>query len=120
MLEHLIDRHDSDGVLAERNRELLAQVFAAKRVDRSLLRIVDKYREFHRTSYDSVVATLKAGFTPKDFDFYVDFEFKSRILQKVIEVLFGEAVRRMVGAFESRAEQLYGPRTPDPAGKPAV
>lgn len=41
-------------------------------------------------------------------DFYVDFEFKSRILQKAIELLFGEAVRRMVGAFEKRAVALYG------------
>ena len=41
-------------------------------------------------------------------DFYVDFEFKSRILQKMIEMLFSEAVRRMVNAFEQRAAQLYG------------
>ena len=41
-------------------------------------------------------------------DFYVDFEFHSRILQKVIETLFEEAVRRMVGAFEGRARALYG------------
>ena len=41
-------------------------------------------------------------------DFYVDFEFKSRILQRVIEMLFGEAVRRMVDAFEKRAAHLYG------------
>ena len=42
-------------------------------------------------------------------DFYVDFEFKSRFLEMVIEILFGEAVRRMVHAFEQRAAQLYGP-----------
>ena len=47
-------------------------------------------------------------------DFFVDFEFKSRILQKVIEMLFGEAVRRMVAAFETRAQQLYGKPRPDP------
>ncbi|WP_193180567.1 type II toxin-antitoxin system RatA family toxin [Nisaea sediminum] len=41
-------------------------------------------------------------------DFYVDFEFKSRVLQKIIEVFFNEAVRRMVTAFESRAHDLYG------------
>jgi coenzyme Q-binding protein COQ10 len=41
-------------------------------------------------------------------DFYVDFEFKSRIMQRLIEVLFGEAVRRMVRAFEQRAAHLYG------------
>ena len=43
-------------------------------------------------------------------DFYVDFEFRSRLLQKVVAVLFEEAVRRMVGAFETRARALYGPR----------
>ncbi len=41
-------------------------------------------------------------------DFYVDFEFKSRILQRLIGALFGEAVRRMVRAFEQRAAKLYG------------
>ncbi|HEY1259520.1 MAG TPA: type II toxin-antitoxin system RatA family toxin [Stellaceae bacterium] len=41
-------------------------------------------------------------------DFFVDFEFKSRLMQRVIEMLFGEAVRRMVGAFEKRAAELYG------------
>jgi coenzyme Q-binding protein COQ10 len=44
-----------------------------------------------------------------EIDFFVDFEFKNRMLQKVIEVLFNEAVRRMVAAFEARAKQLYGP-----------
>jgi len=45
-------------------------------------------------------------------DFFVDFEFRSRVLQRVIGLLFGEAVRRMVAAFEGRARQLYG----SPAG----
>jgi coenzyme Q-binding protein COQ10 len=44
-------------------------------------------------------------------DFYVDFEFKSRILQNLIGLLFNEAVRRMVAAFESRAHQIYGEPT---------
>ena len=51
-------------------------------------------------------------------DFFVDFEFKSRLLQRVIEVLFGEAVRRMVAAFEKRAQALYG--KPSAAGEPAA
>ena len=49
-------------------------------------------------------------------DFHVDFEFKNRMLQKIITVLFNEAVRRMVAAFESRARQLYGAAS----GKPAT
>ena len=52
-------------------------------------------------------------------DFFVDFEFRSKILQRVIEVLFGEAVKRMVAAFEERAHQLYGKPEPHPAAKPA-
>jgi len=41
-------------------------------------------------------------------DFYVDFEFRNRMLQNLIGLLFNEAVRRMVAAFESRAAELYG------------
>jgi len=41
-------------------------------------------------------------------EFYIDFEFRSRMLRLVMEPLFHEAVRRMVSAFESRAAQLYG------------
>ena len=44
-------------------------------------------------------------------NFYVDFEFRSKILQNLIGLLFNEAVRRMVGAFEARARQLYGSGT---------
>lgn len=43
-----------------------------------------------------------------EIDFFVDFEFRSRLLQKMIEFLFEEAVRRMVAAFEARAQDLYG------------
>jgi coenzyme Q-binding protein COQ10 len=43
-----------------------------------------------------------------EVDFFVDFEFKSKILQTIIGVVFGEAMQRIVGAFESRANALYG------------
>ena len=41
-------------------------------------------------------------------DFYIDFEFRSRLMQRAVEFVFNEAVRRMVDAFEKRAKQLYG------------
>ena len=44
-----------------------------------------------------------------EIDFFVDFEFRSRILQKIVGALFHEAVSRMVAAFERRATALYGP-----------
>jgi coenzyme Q-binding protein COQ10 len=45
-----------------------------------------------------------------EVDFFVDFEFRSAILQKVIGLVFHEAMQRVVRAFERRAEVLYGPR----------
>lgn len=42
-----------------------------------------------------------------EVDFFVDFEFKSRTLQAIIGVVFGEAMRRIVRAFEDRAKVLY-------------
>jgi coenzyme Q-binding protein COQ10 len=41
--------------------------------------------------------------------FFVDFEFRSRLLQAAIGVVFNEAVRRMVNAFLRRARDVYGP-----------
>lgn len=42
-----------------------------------------------------------------EVDFSLEFDFRSRLLQKTVQVLFAEAVKRMVSAFESRARQLY-------------
>ena len=40
--------------------------------------------------------------------FHVDFEFRNRILQGIIGVVFNEAMLRVVKAFQKRAEALYG------------
>jgi len=45
-----------------------------------------------------------------EVDFFVDFEFKSMVLQKLIGVVFNEAMQRIVRAFEQRAAALYGPQ----------
>ena len=40
--------------------------------------------------------------------FSVDFAFKSRIFEALAGQMFDRALRRMTGAFEQRAQQLYG------------
>ena len=40
-------------------------------------------------------------------DFHVDFEFRNLILQRIIGVVFNEAMTRVVRAFERRAAVLY-------------
>lgn len=50
------------------------------------------------------------GETRCEVDFFVDFEFRSGILQRLIGVVFNEAMQRIVRAFERRAHDLYGAR----------
>ena len=62
-------------------------------------RYLDNHWHFHPVSE-----------TECEVDFFVDFEFRSRTLQAVIGVVFNEAMRRIVRAFEQRAAVLYGKR----------
>jgi coenzyme Q-binding protein COQ10 len=41
-------------------------------------------------------------------DFCVDFAFRNRIFQALAGQMFDAALRRMIGAFEARADALYG------------
>ena len=43
-----------------------------------------------------------------DVHFFVDFEFKNRLLQSAAGMFFYEAMQRIVRAFERRAAELYG------------
>lgn len=47
-----------------------------------------------------------------EIDFFVDFEFRSRVLQMAIGAVFNEAVKRMIAAFEARAHALHGSAKP--------
>jgi len=57
---------------------------------------------------------LESQWNFKDVDggcevsFYVDFEFKNRLLQGAAGMFFNEAMQRVVRAFERRASELYG------------
>jgi coenzyme Q-binding protein COQ10 len=57
--------------------------------------------------------TNRWRFTPHaqggtQIDFFLDFKFRSRLLEKLIGSLFTKATAKMVGAFSSRADALYG------------
>jgi coenzyme Q-binding protein COQ10 len=41
-------------------------------------------------------------------DFTVDFAFKNRIFEAIAGQMFDSALRKMIGAFEARADALYG------------
>jgi coenzyme Q-binding protein COQ10 len=41
-------------------------------------------------------------------DFVVDFSFKNRLFEMIAGQVFDSALRKMIGAFEVRAAELYG------------
>lgn len=43
-----------------------------------------------------------------EVEFFVDFEFRNAVLQKLIGVVFNQAMMRVVRAFDTRAAELYG------------
>ena len=43
-------------------------------------------------------------------EFYIDFEFKSKLLATLLTANFAHAVERLMGCFEDRARILYGQR----------
>jgi len=46
-------------------------------------------------------------------DFSVDFAFKNRVFEMLAGQMFDRALRKMIGAFETRAAALYGASSPD-------
>jgi coenzyme Q-binding protein COQ10 len=47
-----------------------------------------------------------------EVDFCVDFAFRNRIFEALAGQMFDRALRRMIGAFEERADVLYGAKAP--------
>jgi coenzyme Q-binding protein COQ10 len=43
-----------------------------------------------------------------ELTFEIDFEFKSRLLERLLAANFHRAVNRLVGCFEDRAKALFG------------
>ncbi len=46
-----------------------------------------------------------------DVHFCVDFAFRNRLFEALAGQMFDRALRRMIGAFETRADALYGDST---------
>ena len=47
-----------------------------------------------------------------DVEFFISYEFKSRMLAMLMGAMFDTAFSRFAAAFEKRADQVYGKRPP--------
>ena len=43
-----------------------------------------------------------------EVDFFIDFEFRSKLLDKLLQQHFDRAAFRLISCFEARAQALYG------------
>ena len=50
-------------------------------------------------------------------DFFIDYEFRSRMLGMLMGAMFDTAFRRFAEAFEERADEVYGRAASRPAGQ---
>ena len=85
-------------------RETFASRVTLTRPDRIDVEYVDGPFRFLKNHWRFIAE----GPSSTTIDFFIDFEFRSKLLAVAIGPLFDEAVRRMVGAFEKRADALYG------------
>lgn len=60
-------------ISSEKNMEILSEMFKVKKVPLGLLGRIGEYRDFHKTDFPAVIATVKAGVNLEQFDFYFDF-----------------------------------------------
>ncbi|MBF0193142.1 MAG: type II toxin-antitoxin system RatA family toxin [Magnetococcales bacterium] len=58
----------------------------------------------HLESEWSFIDSPNGGCT---IDFFIDFRFKSRLIEMALGPVFGEASKRMVDAFRKRADDIY-------------
>ena len=58
--------------------------------------------------FDRGVSFVPAGEATCDVEFYIDYEFKSRMLGVLMGSMFDVAFRRFASAFEQRADKVYG------------
>jgi len=105
-------------VRSDSETEMIADlVVGFKSIKETFTSRVVKHRP-HRIDIDYVEGPLKFlhnnwKFRPDgkggtDIDFCVDFAFKSRLFEALAGQMFDRALRRMIGAFETRAHELYG------------
>jgi coenzyme Q-binding protein COQ10 len=101
------------------HREMLADLVVSFKVFResfgSRVRLFEDDRRIETEYIDGPFRHLQSEWTFRDVStggcevrFWVDFEFRNPILRRVLGVVFDEAMRRVVAAFEKRARELYG------------
>lgn len=104
---------DKDIIVADMTvaYKLIHETFTSRvTLDRSRLEIVVEYLEgpFRRLNNRWTFRPLDERSC--DVEFFISYEFRSRTLGLLMGAVFDAAFRRFAGAFERRADEVYGTR----------
>lgn len=88
--------------------KLIRETFRSKvTLDRPRLQILVEYLDGPFSAMENRWTFSPAGDHDCDVEFYIDYEFKSRMLRLLMGAMFDAAFGRFAAAFERRADEIY-------------
>jgi coenzyme Q-binding protein COQ10 len=87
-------------------------------LDRPRLAILVEYLDGPFRQMENRWRFRPAGETSCEVDFFISYEFRSRTLGLLMGTVFDRAFRRFAGAFEERADRIYGRGGARPSAQP--
>jgi coenzyme Q-binding protein COQ10 len=89
--------------------KLVRETFRSRvTLERPKLKILVEYLQGPFSRMQNRWSFVPTGETGCDIEFYIDYEFKSRMLGVLMGSMFDVAFRRFASAFEQRADKVYG------------
>jgi len=89
--------------------KLIRETFRSRvTLDRPKLKILVEYLQGPFSHMQNRWTFKPTGEGTCEIEFFIDYEFKSRMLGMLMGSMFDVAFRRFASAFEQRADQVYG------------
>ena len=89
--------------------KLVRETFRSRvTLERSKLQILVEYLQGPFSHMQNRWSFKPSGDETCDIEFFIDYEFKSRMLGMLMGAMFDAAFRRFATAFEQRADRVYG------------
>jgi coenzyme Q-binding protein COQ10 len=89
--------------------KLVRETFRSRvTLDRPKLQILVEYLEGPFSHMENRWTFRPAGEQACEVEFFIDYEFRSRMLGMLMGAMFEAAFRRFATAFEQRADKIYG------------
>jgi coenzyme Q-binding protein COQ10 len=92
--------------------KLISETFTSRvTLDRPNLQILVEYLEGPFSHMENRWTFRPTGPQTSEVEFFISYEFRSRMLGLLMGSMFDVAFRRFAGAFERRADQVYAAKS---------